>query len=137
MQLREAYPRLLDAGLRVVVIGMGGPDRTRSFRETLGLPFPVLSDPRRQSYAVYGLGRSQLKKEASLNKLAMSARRAVVHGAAATLDQDMRQLGGYFVVSADGTLLSAHPAERVADPVDPDALAQIAQLASQSEPSSP
>lgn len=113
---------MLEAGLQVVVVAMGTPEQNRAFRAQLNLPFPVLSDPEKRAYRAYGLGRISWRREASLRNLVALVRHAKRHGVAATSDQDMRQLGGYFIVGREGKLLGAYPYARIADLTDIDAL---------------
>lgn len=114
----------MEAGLSVAVIGMGTPEQSRAFRARLNLPFPVLSDSEKQAYAAYGLGRVDWRNEVTPDNLASLARYAVRHGGALTPDQDMRQLGGYFVVDREGTVRGAYPSEQIADLADLDVLTQ-------------
>jgi hypothetical protein len=125
VQLRQSYPGLLEAGLQIVVIGMGTPEQSHAFRAQLNLPFPVLSDPEKRAYRAYGLGRVSWRKEVRPDNLVGLVRHAARHGVAATPDQDMRQLGGYFLVGREGKLLGAYPYERIADLTDIDALIKI------------
>ncbi len=46
------------ANSQVVVILGDTLERARSYRESLHLPFPVLSDPQRTVYHQYGLGKA-------------------------------------------------------------------------------
>jgi peroxiredoxin len=107
---------------------MGPPEQTRAYRARLGLSFPMLSDPERQAYRAYRLGRLQLRREVNPSHVIALFRQSVRYGAAGSQGQDERQLGGYFVVDRDGTLLIAHPAEYVADVLDPDALLDTVRL---------
>jgi peroxiredoxin len=100
--MRREYNRYTTAGLQVIAIGMGSPNRTAQFRQELELPFPMLSDPRRIAYRAYGLLNMSLRREASIASVAHLARNIVRHGAAHESEQNSVQLGGVFVVEPDG-----------------------------------
>ncbi len=51
---RDAYPRVAKLGAQVFGISSDSPASHRRFREKLGLPFPLLSDPEHQVAEVYG-----------------------------------------------------------------------------------
>jgi peroxiredoxin len=53
--LLEQYDRLIEAGGNVVVIGLGDPQRAAWYRETYGLPCPVLVDPDEATFRAFGL----------------------------------------------------------------------------------
>lgn len=54
-KLQEEYPKLVEAGANVVVIGQGEPERGAWYREAFGLPCPVLLDMDEAAYRAYGL----------------------------------------------------------------------------------
>lgn len=54
----DIYGRLQGVGADLVAVSTDTPDRHRVLRETLGLPFPLLSDPGFAASAAYGVYRS-------------------------------------------------------------------------------
>lgn len=50
---RDGHEPLAEAGLRVVGISAQSPDSHRRFRERYGLPFTLLSDPKKQVIRAY------------------------------------------------------------------------------------
>jgi peroxiredoxin len=54
-RLQDEYPKLVDAGANVVVIGLGEPSRGAWYRETFALPTPVLVDVDESAYRAFGL----------------------------------------------------------------------------------
>ena len=54
-QLREQYPKLVEAGANVVVVGQGEPGRAGWYREAFELPCAVLVDGDESAYEAYGL----------------------------------------------------------------------------------
>lgn len=51
---RDAYQRLVDAGLAVVGVSPDPPERNKRFAEKEGLPFPLLSDPDHRLAVAFG-----------------------------------------------------------------------------------
>ena len=108
----ERLERLGGAALFVV------HDERQTVRSTLlrdvgPVPFPILVDRSRHTYAAWGLGRAPWwrvwldpKVWAQYTKLLRSGSR--LHGAG----RDMLQLGGDFVVAPDGTLVYSRPQRR-------------------------
>ena len=60
--MRQQYAAFQAAGAEIVVIGMGTPMQTRQFIAAEELPFPVLSDPHRQSHRAYSVLRGTLRQ---------------------------------------------------------------------------
>lgn len=54
-QLREEYPKLIEAGAQVIAIGQGEPERTIEYIKVRQLPCPVLCDPEYRAYNAYAL----------------------------------------------------------------------------------
>jgi peroxiredoxin len=131
VELRNDYARFQSAGLTIIAIGQGSVARTKAFREQLELPFPLLADPRRLAYTAYNLLNMDLRREAALGGiegLTRGVKAAFTHGIAASPDQDMRQLGGVFVVGQDGLIRFAHRANFVSDHPTHDAILAAANL---------
>jgi peroxiredoxin len=120
--LRNDSERFNKAGLAIVVVGQGSVAKTKAFREQLALPFPLLADPRRLAYTAYDLLKMELRREAGLGRLAHTVKAAVTYGAALSSDQDMKQLGGVFVVGTDGVIRFAHRSDSVTNVPRHDAL---------------
>jgi peroxiredoxin len=56
-QLAKLYDRIQQAGAEVIVILGDTLEKSKSYAGLLKLPFPVLSDPQRQVYQAYDLGK--------------------------------------------------------------------------------
>ena len=99
----------------MVAISFEPRDRLFQLSRQLQLPFPILSDPERDVYAAYGLGRGRLLKIFSPKTvwtyIKHFARGRRYHHAAS----DWRQLGGDFVLGEDGTVLFEHRGQTPAD----------------------
>ncbi|NJL94695.1 MAG: redoxin domain-containing protein [Anaerolineae bacterium] len=108
------------------VISFGALKNAQGWQQALNIPYPLLLDPDRQVYDAYGLGKSMLN---SWNLRTLSyygaklLRGAALHG----IQGDPHQLGGDFLVGADGRLLLARPSR---DPLDrPEVSALLRALA--------
>lgn len=100
---------------------MGTPPRTKDFRASMRLPFPVLGDPRRQAYELYGLMRVDFRRRQSPVAGAARMTRALIRrGGAISFDQDMAQLGGVFIVDTAGIVRYSHRAGQTHDNPAPD-----------------
>jgi peroxiredoxin len=110
----------------VAVVTFTDPDRLAAYRTHLGIDFTVLTDPGREVYRQYGLGRGRwldiyrlrtLRRYATLIRQGRRMRRPT---------EDTRQLGGDFVIGADGRLRYAYRPEAPDD--RPPAASIIAAL---------
>lgn len=125
MQLRDDRARFAAAGLGIVAIGQGSAAKTKEFAWQLNMPFPLLADPRRVAYDAYGLGQINLRRELNLSGLGRRINAVVTYGARNTPDQDVRQLGGIFVVNRSGIIRYAHRQQRISDVPPNDALLAV------------
>ena len=110
--MRQQYPEFQAIGLGVVVVGLGTPTRTKEFRQRIGAPFPILCDPRRESYRRYGLMRTDFRRELNVATLTHGVKDGLRHGVRSSSDQDMLQLGGAFVIDGAGVVRYAHRARQ-------------------------
>lgn len=58
-RLREELDAYREAGLTVVVVGQGEPQRASAYKQRYGLDVPVLTDPTLETYRAYGVGQWQ------------------------------------------------------------------------------
>jgi len=91
-------------GAELVAIGNGTPAQARAFREEFRLPFPLYTDPGRESYSAAGLESGIL---ASLRpSLALNGLRAMRQGhRQGSLQGSPLQQGGALVIDRGGRLL--------------------------------
>lgn len=54
-RLKEDYPRLVEAGAAVAVIGQGEPERAAWYKQKFSVPCPVLCDSDERLYRAFGL----------------------------------------------------------------------------------
>jgi len=119
--LRARTHELARSRVRVLLIAFAEAAWARAWLRTNEVPFPLLLDPERRVYHAYGLERSRLRTWSPrtvwyyVRRLAAGARLQRAHG-------DPYQLGGDFLVAADGTVRLAY---RSADPADRPSVEQI------------
>lgn len=122
--MRRSYDNFRRADAEVVLVSFAQGEPLRAFAKELDLPFPVLSDPQRQAYRAYGLRKGGLWAVfgpkivgAYLGLLLRGRRFRGIQG-------DPFQLGGDFIIDAEGIIRFAH---RSADPVDRPSPEQLLQ----------
>jgi len=105
-------------GCVVALVTFTARRNLRGYRGRLGLPYAVLADEDRTAYRAYGLGRGpwwRVWGPATLRAYVGPVRRG---GRVGRPSEDTLQLGGDFVVGADGRLVYVHrstgPADRPA-----------------------
>lgn len=112
--MRDAADDITRRGAGIVVVGNGGVDHARDFHAEQHLPFPIYTDPGRESYRAAGLRRDLAS---TLNP------KVLLHGVSA-LRQGFRQTkvrgdpwqqGGAFVIGKGGTLKLAHVSGEAGD----------------------
>ena len=113
--MRRDESQLTAAGLQVVLIGLGTPEDAQEFRTVLRLPFTILCDPDHASYERYGFGRMSVGQETNLHSLTTFVSEVRHYGGRFSANQDMRQLGGVFVVDRQGIIRLAFRAARASD----------------------
>ncbi|MFV1990198.1 MAG: AhpC/TSA family protein, partial [Acidimicrobiales bacterium] len=97
----------LGSSTRVVLVMFIDPDALEAYQMKHGLPFDVLSDPERVAYHSYGLGRGSVLRVWGLRAARRYLQIMRVSGVKglAMPTEDTLQLGGGFVVGADGSLV--------------------------------
>ena len=117
------------APTNVVLITFTRPRNLRGFRHLLGLSYPVVADETRDVYRAYGLGRGAWWQVWSLRTLRAYGR--LLRGGARLRrpTEDIRQLGGDFVVDADGVLVYTYRSKRPDDRPSVDELVQAVRSA--------
>ena len=120
LAVREHLDELRDAA--VAVITFAPPEDLAAYRRHLDLPFPVLSDPDRELYRAFGLGRGSFRAVYGIGTLRLYARLLRQGHRLRRSTQETRQLGGDFVVDPHGRLTAAFRAP------SPDARPSTAQL---------
>ena len=122
--MRDRLDEFGDAA--VVLITFTRARNLAAYRRRLGLPYPVLADEARESYRAYGLRRGRWWRIFGVKTLVAYARLLRKGQRVRRVQDDIRQLGGDFVVGRDGWLAYVHRPKGPADrpPVD-DLLAAV------------
>lgn len=120
--MRRAYPELRDAGLDLLMVGMGNPEQSAAFARDLDLPYPVLSDPERAAFHAYGLVEAGPRSLLNPASGAAYARALLGGHRGGKPVGDPRQLGGAFVVDRRGVVRLARPSAYPGDHASPEEL---------------
>lgn len=106
--------------VRVLIVSFSAPPFARAWLEETKAPFPLLLDENREVYQRYGLERSFLRswspKTIWYYLLNWKARPK------SKLPDDLNQLGGDFIVDAQGILRFVYPSY---EPVDRPSMSQL------------
>jgi peroxiredoxin len=99
--LRSEESRFRAAGARIVLVGMGTPAECNAFKRRFKVPFPMISDPGRELYRLFNLGRMSPLRIMSPSLFAKGVS-ALSRGHHLGVPQgDVLQLPGVFVIGAD------------------------------------
>lgn len=88
----------------IAAITFAEPNALAAHRAHLELPFPILADPDRILYRQFGLGRGSLRQIWNPGTLKLYAQLIGKGRRLRRPTQDMRQLGGDFVIDSAGRL---------------------------------
>ena len=126
-RLQAEHERYASLGVNVVVIGQGGPERSRVYAQKNELPCPVLCDPARHAYDAYGLLEGQpsqivfdapdefLRRDYEAGRKLQQSR----HGTDAVPVDSPWQLPGEFVIDRAGMVCLAYRYQYCEDWPDP------------------
>jgi len=113
-KLREEVPEFEQAGAQIVAVGQGEPERTAAVAKRRGYPFPVLCDPERKAYELFGLLEGTPAQilhdfawrpnDHETGEKLVSSRR----GSERALVDSPWQLPGEFVIARSGRIVHAH-----------------------------
>jgi len=126
-QLCRAISRFDSIGAQVILVGMGTPEESTSFKEKFDVPFQIISDPGQQVYRAFDLKRiSPLGIFSPI--VALKGISAMAQGHTMGLPQgDVRQLSGVFVINTDGQFVYRHYASDPSDHPDPDTILEAVE----------
>jgi peroxiredoxin len=122
--VRRIYEKLRELGAEVLVISFAPPQRVRTYVTEYPQPFPVVSDPSLAAYSAFALERAPMR---SMLRPGVIGRYLlhIFHGwwpKRSAAGEDVRQLGGDFLLDADGKLRYVHPS---AEPTDRPSAAEL------------
>jgi peroxiredoxin len=122
VRMFQATDALLAArGLRLVLVGLGTPERAATFRREMQVAGTLLCDPDKASYRAYHLLRLNPFREIRVSTVRRYvAALAATRAPGVSLGQDMVQLGGTFGIASTGIVRYAYRAERISDNPTPE-----------------
>jgi peroxiredoxin len=131
-QLRPYYPAIKEAGGEVLLVSFYPPDRTLRWARRFELPFLLACDTTRDVYKRYGLGTIKGVDAHTMASVMEGLKGFIKVGAKMPEHlHHTNQLGGYFVVNSEGTILYAHACRSAMDnPPFEDLLAALKVSAS-------
>jgi peroxiredoxin len=116
-QLRDVVDEIRGRGADLIVVGNGGVEQARVFRDAQELPFALYTDPSLESYRLAGL-RHGLGSSMS-PRVALHAVAALRQGFRQHRTQgDPVQQGGVFVIAKGGGLLYQYVSREAGDHPD-------------------
>jgi hypothetical protein len=113
--VRGRYDAIRGLGGEVLVISFEPVERLPTYREGHGWPFPVVSDPARAAYRLFGLESAGWGRLLGPRVVARYAGLMLRGYRPRSSDADVHQLGGDFVTDAGRRLVYVH---RSVDPAD-------------------
>jgi len=122
--LRQKQDDLSARGAEVLVVSFDPLRRVRGYCRRQHLPFRCLADEQRLAYSAYGLGRASWLRTLTPRALAPYVKLFLRHGRPRPVytGQDLRQMGGDFVIAPDGRVALAHASH---DPSDRPAVDEL------------
>lgn len=118
--------------LNIVFVGMGSPAEALAFRERYKVPHEIICDPQRRLYEAFGLPVGNLGQLLG-PRVVVRAVGAMRYGQSRPT-ADPRQLGGVFVIDAEGEVVWSRRYRDASDNVRGEELARILDDASRSRP---
>ena len=124
--MRREQDELRKAGIDVVLVGSGSPEKAGSFRHDFEVPFPIVCDPDCVLYKKYGL-KDMKTCDFFSPSLAVKTLKVLAEGYGHKSGQGPeRQLPGVFIIDTGGKVRFAHYAADAADNPSPQELIQAA-----------
>lgn len=136
-RLASELPEYLEAGLSIVIVGQGEPERAADYKLKYGITVPVLSNPDAELYRAYGVGHWQpeqllfdapaeyLEHPPALGQELLTARRELGR----PMVDDPWRAAAEFVVGPTGTVRFGYSYQYCEDFPDPRVFTSAARLA--------
>ena len=102
--MRRRYTEIQTLGGVVVGISFESRDRLFQMSRQMQLPFPVLSDPEKDTYRAYGLSSGKLRRIFGPGTIWAYVKLLAAGQTYHFRSSDFLQLGGDFVIDAAGTV---------------------------------
>lgn len=134
-RLKAEQTRYADAGLNVVIVGQGEPERAAAYRAAQELSVPVLCDPDHAAYRRYGLGHWPVER---ILGAAPAEYWSHPHDLGVTFQDGRRSEGrplvddpwratGEFVIGSDGVIRLSYAYQHCEDFPPPEVLTTAAR----------
>jgi peroxiredoxin len=136
-RLAAELPAYLDAGLTIVIVGQGEPERAAAYKLKYSITVPLLSNPGADVYRAYGIGHWQpeqllfdapaeyLEHPRALGQKLVTARRELGR----PMVDDPWRAAAEFVVEQTGTVRLGYSYQYCEDFPDPRVFTSAARLA--------
>lgn len=123
--MRSRYDAIKALNAEVVIISFGAEFWVKVWQEQTQAPFPLLLDQERQAYRAYGLEQSVVRSWGVKNLWYYA--KAMLQGQPLhdSHGEDTSQLGGDFIIDANGILRYTHPSRDPTDRPAVDALLAV------------
>lgn len=109
---RERFSKV---GFNVVFVGLGTPEQAERFREEFSISFPIICDPQKELYRMFGLKRGSVGNVASPAVL-LSGLRALSQGFSPGIPRgDVMQLPGVFLIDTEGNVRYSYFSKNASD----------------------
>ena len=128
-QLRSHYDQINALNTEIIVVAFETSERAQAWLTETGAPFTVLLDPAHKAYQAFGLERSLLRSWGPKNLWYYT--KALLKGHQFhRIGADTAQLGGDFIIDANGIVCLGHPSH---DPTDRPPVAELLGVLQQLE----
>jgi peroxiredoxin len=128
VQLHKERKQFEEAGFQIVLVGLGAAEQAEKFRAEFSLLFPMICDPHKELYSLFGLGRGTVRTMASATVL-IRGLRAMYQGYTPGIPRgDVMQMPGVFLIDTEGNIRYAHYAKDPSDHPPVDSLVELKNL---------
>ncbi|HEX6123465.1 MAG TPA: redoxin domain-containing protein [Ktedonobacterales bacterium] len=106
--LVQRYPQYRAQGLEIVLFTDSTPETTTRYLGPMAPPFPLIADPQRALYQLYGVESSKLRMPLTIRRLPVYAEAAVRRLLKPYRDGDITLLPADFLIGPDLVIQRAH-----------------------------
>jgi len=128
VQLHSAREKFSEAGINVVLVGLGTPEQAEEFRKKFSLSFPIICDPDKELYRLYDLKRGTVASMARASVL-LKGMRAMSQGYSPGMPQgDVMQLPGVFLIDTNGDIRYSYFSKDPSDHPNVETLLKLKEM---------
>ena len=120
--MREREDEFQQRGVRIFAVSFESATRTGEYQQKQRLPFPILRDPHRAAYLLFGIERRAVHKIYRPSTIWYYVRSAIRGEFPGRTKGDMFQLGGNVLLDRDGSTLWVYQSSQPADRPSVDAI---------------